>query len=119
TRLTHAQFLAEQPDALIPPGHVDANGILKISVTASGSYRVRGRNLGPIPFSGIRNITQRFYMPPDQAGRYFSNSPLNQIITFFSTDTYPTLTNTYQKACNWRPDAGTMSAVPGNFHATI
>ena len=33
--LTPAQFLAEQPTAIIPKGHIAANNILKISLNTS------------------------------------------------------------------------------------
>jgi hypothetical protein len=120
TRLTPAQFLAEQPAAIIPAGHVAANGILKIAITApGGAYRVRGRNFTSRAYADLHNITHRFYMPPSMASRFASITTGNTIQLYYPADAYSTLTNYFSKTINYRPSVTSIGAQPGNFHTVV
>lgn len=120
TSITQAQFLAEQPAGLIPPGHIDGNGILKVEMIASGGpYRLRGRNFTPVPIATSSNITARMFMPEDMADRWETIVAGNTVQFFYNTAAYPALTDYYTKSINWRPTLANVGMQPGNFHTTI
>jgi hypothetical protein len=121
TALTPAQFLAEQPDAVIPRGHRADYGILKIEVTGNSTPRIRGANLpGPYPFADLKNVTMRWYMPPAMADRFATVTAGNTVQLFLSADdTVGTLTNYYTRTNNYRPTLNSVALRPGNHHTTM
>jgi hypothetical protein len=99
TRLTTAQFMAEQPAAKLPPGHVAANGVLKVSVTRpNGGNAFYGRNMPRTkPFAAARNVTPRWYVPPSMSSRFATINDDNRVQTDFVADAYPTRANYYSQ----------------------
>ena len=118
TRLTQAQFLAEQPGVTIPPGHVDANGILKISnVTATTSaWRVRARNFSGITFADKKNIAIRGYMPRSQAARW-DVAPADNFTIWYCSGAVGSYSNYYRsKGLTYTPAGATIGIDQGHWH---
>lgn len=117
TRLTQAQFLSEQPDATIPYGHINANGILKISnVTATTSgWRLRARNFSGITFANKKNLVLRGYMPRSQATRWDA-APAENLTIWYMSGAVGTYTDSYRsKGLTYTPAGSTIGIDQGHW----
>lgn len=114
-------FLIENPSAIIPPGHIEANGVLKISVTATsvGAFVMTCRYPASRAFSTLKNITTRMYMPPAMADRWESITSGNTLQFIWHAGGWNNWDHYYTKSVNYRPGDWDVGMQPGNCRNVI
>lgn len=117
--MTVANFLLEQPSAVIPHGHVSANGVLKISIEAPGTHAVVCKAPRSQAFSKYKNITTRMYMPTDQADRWASIAGGDQVKHLLMASAYPSKSDFFSRPLGYDLTTGAASIQPGNFRTVL